>query len=365
MRQLFLLCAGYGPRCHLKSDRDQPCQLRPDGVGLVGPDGRGVGPVQGPSCVDDPMPGLNLTTVPVRGPGSTEDPVQGCSAVSDPLPSCTSVIREQIERVNREEAGVNMEQAEHVNIEQTGVNRDQMEHVNIEQTERVNIEQSEHVNIEQAGVNIEQTEHVNTEQAGVNIEQTEHVNTEQAGVNIDQTGHVNTEQAGVNIEQTEHIEQAGVNIDQTGHVNVDQTGANRDQTERVSLERAEHVLAAVPQGESLRDAANLALQNLITQYSDTQGANECLPHATGFELDTETDYLFDAALSTCEATRKPKQTGKPAGCVTRALGSLGVITSPHCSQLIDILVDILPAWRHLHRLALYSACKYPCNSHVS
>ena len=420
MRQLFLLCAGYGPRCRVMSDEpwplrpdghdvdlvgldgpvqgpsrvydpmpglsstdsplqgpsssvdpvqgpssvvdplpscssvdreqtghvnseqtecvnksDEPCLIQSDGIDIVGLDARGVGPVQGPSCVYDPMPGLGSIDIPVQGPSSSVDPVQGSSSVNDPLPSCSSINIEQTEHVN-------IEQAEHVNIEKA-------EHVNIEQAEHVNIEQAEHVNIEQAEhVNIEQAEHVNIEQAEhVSIEQAEHVNIEQAE-------HVNIEQEErVNIEQAEHV-----NIEYTEHINIEQTVVNTDQTEHMNIEPSEPVLAGVAQGASLRDAANLALRNLITQYSAVEGANESLPHAMGFELDTETDHLFDAALSTCEG--KPMGNPTRARCVTRALGSLGVITSPHCSQLIDILLDILPAWRHLHRLALYSACKYSC-----
>ncbi|KAK2180148.1 hypothetical protein NP493_456g01027 [Ridgeia piscesae] len=333
---------------------------------------------------------------------------------------------EQTELVNMQQTEhTNNEQTEHVNMQQTEhTNNEQTEHVNVQQTEHSNNEQTEHVNTEQTEhMNNERTEHVNTEQAehSNNSEQTEHGNRTQTEhghldaeltepVSREQTEHVNRTQTEhghldaeltepVNQEQTEHVNRTQtehghldaeltepVNQEQTEHVNRTQTEhghLDAELTEPVSREQIEHTDrvdqtdqmdtqhthedgGTVPQGRSLREAANLALQGLISQNAPQPSEHtslHTLHQMSDFDIDTDTDDLFDAAVLLTPSTGTLPLTwgcgtegvNPSARCNTRSLGSLGIITSPHCSQLIKILVDILPRWQHLHRLALYSA----------
>ena len=396
--QLFQLCAGHGPRCRLKCGPS---------VSGPGPDGPCFESVPGPSSANDPGPSCSV------GPGQmSSDHVFGCRVDLEYRSGSVNAVN--IEHVNTEQTEhMNNEQTEHVNVQQTEhTNNEQTELVNMQQTEHTNNEQTEHVNMQQTEhTNNEQTEHVNVQQTEhSNNEQTEHVNTEQTEhMNNERTEHVNTEQAehSNNSEQTEHGNRTQTEHVQHGHLDAELTEpVNREQTEHVNRTQTEHVQhghldaeltepvnreqtehtdrvdqtdqmdtqhthedgGTVPQGRSLREAANLALQGLISQNAPQPSEHtslHTLHQMSDFDIDTDTDDLFDAAVLLTPSTGTLPLTwgcgtegvNPSARCNTRSLGSLGIITSPHCSQLIKILVDILPRWQHLHRLALYSACE--------
>ena len=362
INRLLQLCAGYGPQCRLKWDPS--CG--------PGPNDPGSDPVQGPSCINDPVQGPTSTNDLVQGPSSTNDPVQGPSSTNDPVqgPSSThdllqgpSPTHDLVQGPSSTSDPVQGPISTNDPIKSPSFTNDPVQGpCSTNDPVRGPSSTNDPVHNPNSTNDPEQGPSSTNNPVQGPISTNDLVQGPSSTNDLIQEPSSSTDSSQI---QTNSDPEHGSGSLNAEHVN------RGDQTEHVNRgEQPQQEVGSIPQGRSLREAANQALLSAIAQntLSDIERTSESALHDmsdySDLEIDTDTDFLFDTAILNPSMTESPLPWGSAVECLsplprgrTRALESLGIITSPHCSQLINILVDVLPRWQHLQRLALYSACE--------